>query len=240
MTADGYTETLRDDCVDFLTRHARHRLETLRPTPGGRRPRAPLWDAMGPTYWEVIERRARRPWSRDARAHVGAPLRYRVLPGRVVAERRRDRDPRGRHPPPDRRALYPGRRARAEARGLRGGVQGDRVGPRSRDVRDAATTSPSDPTLSVAKLPADGARDASPRGAPTSSTRPTRELIARASPAADDDPDAFTVLVRQRVRIEGSSPRPPLRRASRGQAAACGRARPGAGGRRTPRSRSAW
>src|SRR4029434_1466291 len=53
LTADGYCETVRDDCMEFLTRHARHRLETLRPTQPHAVRAGALWDATAPSYWEV-------------------------------------------------------------------------------------------------------------------------------------------------------------------------------------------
>jgi hypothetical protein len=85
MTADGFTETARDDCMDFLVQHARHQLETLRPTSALVFRTGAQWDGAAPTYWEVsagdqtaiIE--GRRP-------DIGGPLRYQLRSGHLVAE----------------------------------------------------------------------------------------------------------------------------------------------------------
>ena len=54
MTPDGVTETMRDDCMAFLTQHARHRLETLRLTSEQTFHTGALWDATSPSTFRMM------------------------------------------------------------------------------------------------------------------------------------------------------------------------------------------
>lgn len=81
LTPDGYVEVARDDCMEFLCRHARHSLETLRATD------APHWHDLGAaeSYWPVSngqETLIVQGW----RAGLGQPLRYRLVRGQLVTE----------------------------------------------------------------------------------------------------------------------------------------------------------
>jgi hypothetical protein len=200
MTPDGVTETMRDDCMDFLTRHARHRLETLRPTTPHAFHTGALWDATAATYWEVSDGE-RTAVVEGRRAQMGSPLRYRLRVGRVVAERiaveisdgeiRREVD----------RALYPGV---APERKLAAFTEAFKrvVWDLDPDALEILYDVPGDPTLSVARLPApavamlaDSARRIFDRDDSTK--------VVAAFAGHEDDPEAFTVLVRQRVRVEG-------------------------------------
>ena len=83
LTDDGAVAEVRDDCMAFLTRHARHALETLRPTTTPAAPDGRLSDPMTRTVWEVSNGRdvlLVQSW-RDS---VSEPLRYRVIPGHLV------------------------------------------------------------------------------------------------------------------------------------------------------------
>jgi len=80
-TPDGYVEIMRDDCMEFLSRHARHSLETLRATgpPSWPNPHA------AESYWPVsngTESFVVQTW----RAGLGQPLQYRMRRGRLVTE----------------------------------------------------------------------------------------------------------------------------------------------------------
>jgi hypothetical protein len=199
MTADGFTEVQRDDCMDFLTRHARHRLQTLRPTNAEAFHTGALWDATAPTYWEVSNGEDTAVVE-GRRAQVGSPLRYRLHPGRLVAERIAveipERDLRERVD----RALYPGvapeRKLAAFVKDFKGLVWS--LDPATLDVLYDV---PGDPTLAVARLPV---------SVTAALEHHTRRIFDRGDSAkivaslrgGDDDPDAFTVLVRQRVRVE--------------------------------------
>jgi len=80
-TPDGYAEVTRDDCMEFLSRHARHSLQTLRPTG------APFWrdPHAAESYWPVsngAESFVVQGW----RAGLGQSLQYRLWRGRLVTE----------------------------------------------------------------------------------------------------------------------------------------------------------
>lgn len=200
MTADGVAETVRDDCMDFLTRHARHRLETLRPTHPQAFHTGRLWDATAPTYWEVSNGE-RTVVVEGHRAQLGGPLRYRLRPGRVIAERvaveipddeiRRQVD----------RALFPGvaaeRKLAAFSEAFKRVVWD--LDPRSLELLYDV---PGDPTLAVARLPPSALADLGCCARRIFDGEDSKKVIACFA-GNDEDPDGFTVLVRQRVRVEG-------------------------------------
>lgn len=198
LTDDGPVAEMRDDCMAFLTRHARHALETLRGTGAPAAHAGSLSDPMASTVWEVSNGRETL-LVRSSRTSLDEPLRYRIIPGRLVTEAAAvevcEADVRGDVD----RALYPGT---APDRKL------DTFVSRFKAVAwdlDPATLEivydlPGDPTLSVAKLPAwalqrlaETAREIFDR---TDAARIATRLAASAS-----DPDAFTVLLRQRVYV---------------------------------------
>jgi hypothetical protein len=199
MTPDGVTETMRDDCMDFLTQHARHRLETLRPTNEQTFHTGALWDATAPTYWEVSNGE-QTSVVEGTRARVGGPLRYRLRAGRVMAERIAVEIPDAELRRQIDRALYPGvapeRKLAAFSEAFK------------RIVWDADPASfeilydvPGDPTMSVARLPTaavaalgDCTRRIFDRG--------DSDKVIACLAGSDEDPDGFTVLVHQRVRVE--------------------------------------
>jgi hypothetical protein len=200
MTPDGFTEIVRDDCMDFLTRHARHQLETLRPTNPHAFYSGALWDVTAPTYWEV--------WNGEQiavvegrRSQLGSPLRYRLRTGRVVAERVTVEVPENDIRRQVDRALYPGvapeRKLAAFVEVFKGLVWN----------LDAAALEilwdvPGDPTLAAACLPAAALTTLSAAVHQIFDQSDSAKIIASLT-GTDDDPDAFTVLVRQQVRVEG-------------------------------------
>lgn len=199
MTADGLRTIPRDDCMEFLTRHARHRLVTLQPIAPAVHTGA-LWDANAPTYWQVSDGE-HTVVVEGRRCRLGSPIRYRLRTGRVIEDRiaaevagaeiRQRVD----------RALYPGV---ASERKLEAFCEAfDRV---MKDLDAAACETlydvPGDPTLSVARLPP-AAITALGDCARRIFDRTDSAKIAALLDGADDDPDSFTVLVRRRVRIEG-------------------------------------
>jgi hypothetical protein len=200
LTADGYHETVRDDCMEFLTRHARHRLETLRPTSAQVFHTGALWDPAASTYWEVSNG-TQVAVVEGRRTDVGSALRYRLRAGRVVAERdavevsddgiRQEVD----------RALYPGV---APERKLRAFVEAFKEVVWSLDPAtfECAYDVPGDPTLSMASLPATAVATLSTHARRIFDEADSEKLVARLRTSADDC-DAFTVLLRQRVRIDG-------------------------------------
>jgi hypothetical protein len=199
MTADGYAEIVRDDCMEFLTRHARHRLETLRPTHPHAVRTGALWDATAPTYWEVSNG-TDTAVVEGRRSGIGEALRYRLRSGRIVAERvgveiaesevRQQID----------RALYPGV---APERKLAAFVAAFKriVWDLDPDVFEVLYDVPGDPTLAVAKLPAPAvARLVAEAERLFDRTESLR--ISAALAQTDEEADAFSVLLRQRVRLE--------------------------------------
>ncbi len=200
VTPEGMTETPRDDCMDFLTRHARHRLETLRPTAAGARHTGALWDATAPTFWEVSNG-DRTAVIEGRRSQVGAPLRYRLRAGRVIADRvaveipdddlRRQID----------EALYPGV---APERKLAAFVTSFKEVVWSLDPTsfEMLYDVPGDPTVTIAKLPAAAMAELLEMARRLFDRADSDKIAARLAGTADD-PDGLTVLVRQRVRVEG-------------------------------------
>ncbi len=199
MTPEGVTQMVRDDCMDFLTRHARHRLETLRPTNAHGLHTGALWDALAPVYWEVSDGE-RMAVIEGRRTQMGGPLCYELRPGRIVAERvgveipddeiRRHVD----------RALYPGvapeRKLAAFAETFKQIVWS--LDPESFEILYDV---PGDPTLAVARLPeaASGVlREAARRIFDAGDSAKVVACFA----GGGDDPDGFTVLVRQNVRVD--------------------------------------
>jgi hypothetical protein len=200
MTAGGVVETPRDDCMDFLTRHARHRLETLRPTGDGPVHTAACWDAAAPAYWEVSNGQHTavvEGW----RPRMGAPVQYRVRPGRVVVERiavevpdddlRRQIDD----------ALYPGV---APERKLAAFVASFKqiVWDLDPATLEILYDVPGDPTMGVARLPASTMARVAESAHRTFDASDCVKIAARLM-STDDEHDAVTVLVRQRIRVEG-------------------------------------
>ncbi len=199
MTPNGVAEITRDDCMSFLTRHARHRLETLRPTsPSGFHTGA-LWDASAPTFWEVSNGECTAVVE-GTRAHVGSPLRYRLRTGRVVAERIAVEIPDAEIRRQIDRALYPGvapeRKLAAFTEAFKRVVWD--LDPATLDILYDV---PGDPTLSVARLPTSAIATLTDC-ARRIFDRADSEKVAAAFGGSDEDPDGFTVLVNQRVRIE--------------------------------------
>ena len=199
MTADGYSEIVRDDCMEFLTRHARHRLETLRPTQPHAVRTGALWDATAPTYWEVTNG-TETAVVEGRRSSIGSPVRYKLRAGRVVAERvaveiaeddvRQQVD----------RALYPGVAPERKLAAL--------VAAFKRIVWDLDPNTfevlydvPGDPTLAVAKLPAPAVEQIVAE-AQRLFDRTESAKLAVALTRTDEETDAFNVLLRQRVRLE--------------------------------------
>jgi hypothetical protein len=198
MTADGFTSVPRDDCMDFLTRHARHRLETLRPTSAEPVHAGALWDVSASTYWEVSDGRGVAVIE-GRRGALGSALRYRLRPGRLVSERVSvevsEDDVRDQLD----RALFPGV---APARKVAAFLEAFKAVVWSADpaTLEIVCHVPGDPSLAVARLaPADVERLRA-RVRDVFDPIESAKVAARLSGAADD-PDAFTVLVRQQVRV---------------------------------------
>jgi hypothetical protein len=196
LTDDGAVAEVRDDCMAFLTRHARHALETLRPTTTPAAPDGRLSDPMTRTVWEVSNGREVllvQSW-RDS---VSEPLRYRVIPGHLVAEPatveiceddvRSDVD----------RALYPGI---APHRKLDAFVSRFKTVAWTLDpaALEIVYDLPADPTSSVAKLPAPALAQLAESAREIFDGNDAARIVASLSESAAD-PDAFTVLLRQRV-----------------------------------------
>lgn len=200
MTSDGFTETVRDDCMEFLTRHARHQLETLRLTTPRTFHTGALWDANAPTYWEVSNGE-QIAVVEGQRSQVGSPLRYRLRAGRVIAERvaveipasdiRRQVD----------RALYPGvapeRKLAAFVEALK-----DLVWNLDPETLEILYDVPGDPTLGVARLPVAALVRLSDHARRIFDQADSAKIVACLT-GTDDEPEGFTVLVRQQVRVEG-------------------------------------
>ena len=199
LTPDGAVAETRDDCMAFLTRHARHALETLRATATPPVYTGPVADPMTSTTWEVSNGDTTclvQSW----RTSLSDPQRYRVVPGRLVADAASIEIPSDDIRADIDRALYPGTAPdrKLDAFVARFKAVAWELDPeRLEIVYDLS----GDPTLSVAKLPqwaldrlAASAREIFDR---TDAARITARLADSAA-----DPDAFTVLLRQRVRIE--------------------------------------
>lgn len=184
--------------MDFLARHARHRLETLRPTEPAFHTGA-LWDATAPLYWRVANA-DRTAVVEGTRAHVGSPLRYRLRAGRVVAERVAVEIPDAEIRRQIDQALYPGvapdRKLAAFTEAFKRVVWD--LDPATLEILYDV---PGDPTMSVARLPETAV--ATLRAcAQRIFDQADSARIAATFAGTDDEPDGFTVLVHQRVRVE--------------------------------------
>jgi hypothetical protein len=199
LTADGLVAGMRDDSSVFFTRHVRHGLETLRATGMPPLRTGSIVDPMTSTTWEVSNGRDIR-LVRSWRTSVRDPLRYRIVSGRLVTgpasveiagdDIRDDVD----------RALHPGV---APDRKLDAFVELFQAVTWALDPRalEIVYDVPSDSTASVAKLP---------RWALDRLAVCAREIFDHADVAriacrlveSATDCGAFTVLLRQNVRIE--------------------------------------
>jgi hypothetical protein len=197
-TATGWREVPHDDCMAFLTTHARHRLRTLRPTGSAMLHEGPLWDPMVATYWEVSDG-AETVVVQGSREHVDEPLRYRLIPGRLVAERLAVEIPEDDLRQQIDRALYPGicpeRKLTAFVESCKRVVWD--LDPATLEV---IYDVPSDPSLSVARLPASAVARLAEHARRIFDRAEAARLAALLGPA-DDGSDLLTVLVRQRVRV---------------------------------------
>ncbi len=199
LTADGYTETVRDDCAEFLCRHARHPMQTLRLVDAAVAHQGPLWDPMVTTFWQVSnggELFVVQGW----REHIGEPLRYRLVPGRLVSERVSVEVPDAEIRDEVDRTLYPGA---APDRKLTAFVERFKSIVWELDPADLEILYdvPTEPSLSVAALPS----WATERMILEIGRIFDRADAARIAERLRDhvgEPDAFSVLVRRHVRIE--------------------------------------
>lgn len=195
VTPDGYAHTIRDDCVDFLARHAHHRLETLRLT-GNAWHDGPLWDPSAIAYWPVSNG-AEDFVVEGSREGIGKPLRYRLLRGRlmirtvgveVTADEIRDTLD---------RAIFP---SVAPARKLTALVEEFTSLVAALDPADLELLyeDTDDPCVLVARVPAETRR----RFTAWASTLFGESEVARIAETlepGDDGVEALTVRVRQRV-----------------------------------------
>ncbi len=199
MREHGVQPVARDDSMEFLTRHARHRLVTLRPTEPAFHTGA-LWDVSAPTFWQVSDGESTAVVE-GTRTGLGSPRQYRLRAGRVVAERVAVEIPDAEIRNQVDRALYPGvapeRKLAAFCEAFKRVVWN----------LDPATLAilydvPGDPTMSVARLSAAAVvelRSCARRIFDQADSVKVEALFA----GTDDDPAGFTVLLRQRVRVEG-------------------------------------
>jgi hypothetical protein len=200
MTSDGFTEAPRDDCMDFLTRHARHQLETLRPTTPRAFHTGALWDADASTFWEVSDGQ-RTAVIEGRRSRVGSPVGYRLRAGRVVEERTTVEIPEDDIRQQIDRALYPGI---APARKLAAFVEAFKaivwaVDPAKLEI---VCDVPADPRFAIARLASTDRARLSDQVRRIFDESESARIVA-ALVGMDGDPDGFTVLVRQQVRVEG-------------------------------------
>lgn len=198
MTSDGYTEVERDDCMAFLSAHARHPLRTLRMTGPAPLHEGPLWDPMVTTFWEVSDG-AETVVVQGWREQVGEPMRYRLVPGRLVTDQVAVEIPEEDIREQVDRALFPGaapeRKLTAFVDAFKQIVWG--IDPRAFEV---VYDLPSDPSLHVARLPS-WALERLAVHASSIFDRAERERLAPFLAAEGDAWDTLTVLVRQRIRI---------------------------------------
>jgi hypothetical protein len=199
MTVDGYTEIVRDDCMAFLTRHARHGLETLRPSSGAPTHAGPVWDPLATTYWQVDDDRGPllvQGW----RDNIAEPLHYRLIPGRLVVEPRSVEVSEDAIREDVDHILYPGvaseRRLAAFVARFKTLVW--ELDPATLEI---VYDLPNDPATSMAKLPAAALARLKAVAAEIFDPGDAERIAARLTASAGD-PDAFTVLVRQIVRVE--------------------------------------
>jgi hypothetical protein len=199
LTEDGAVAEMRDDCMAFLIRHARHALETLRATGAPAAHDGPISDPMTSTTWEVSNGDTVclvQSW----RTSLSEALRYRIVPGRLIAdapsieiasdEIRADVD----------RALYPGT---APDRKLDAFVARFKAVAWDLDptTLEVVYDLSGDPTLSVAKLPAWALEQLAASAREIFDRADAARIAARLANCVDDA-EAFTVLLRQRVRVE--------------------------------------
>lgn len=197
-TQDGYVEIMRDDCMDFLVRHARHTMRTLRPVGPAVAHEGPQWDPMVATYWQVSDG-VETFVIRGSRTRLEEPLRYQLLPGRLVQDPVSVEIPEQEIRERVDQTLYPGV---VPERKLRAFVEAFREVVWDLDPGDLETLYdlPSDQHLSVARLPA---------WALDRLMRRVRRIFDDQDAVkvgtlltASDEPDAVHVLVRRQLRIE--------------------------------------
>jgi hypothetical protein len=198
-TPDGVVAAARDDCMAFLARHARHTLRTLRPTGQAVAHEGPLWDPMVVSYWQVsdgADTAVVQAW----REHVGEPLRYRLVPGRLVAERLEVEVPEEAIREEVDRALFPGT---APERKLAAFVEAFKrvVWDLDPEALEVLYDLPGDPSLSVASLPAPAIERLRLRARAIFDPAEGQRIECLLA-AASEDPDRLTVLVRRHVRVE--------------------------------------
>jgi len=198
VTPAGIIAEQRDDCMAFLVRHARHALRTLRPTGSVHTEGGLLANPMTVTYWEVVDGDDVRlvcGW----RERLDEPRRYRVIPGRLVAEPATIAIPEDEIRAELDRALYPGvaapRRLEAFVERFRNVV--DALDPASLEI---IYDVPSDATLAVAKLP-EASLAALLTGLDQIFDAGDAQRIASHVHSSAADHDAFSVLVRRPVRV---------------------------------------
>lgn len=199
MTADGYEETPRDDCMAFLAAHARHALRTLRATDPTMVREGPLWDPMVATFWQVSDGDDTvvvQGW----RDQIGDAMSYRVVPGRIVAERIAVEIPEEEIREHVDRALFPGI---APDRKLTAFIEAFKtlvweLDPRMLEILHDV---PSDPTLHVARLPAWALERLTARARGIFDAEEHRRL-APFLDARGDAWETLTVLVRECFRVE--------------------------------------
>jgi hypothetical protein len=194
-TPDGYVVIVRDDCVGFLTQHARHALETLRPTSAGPVHAGPLCEPLASMYWEVSnggEALVVEGW----RETLTGPVQYRVVPGRLVVERIAVEIPEDEIRADVDRALYPGV---APERKLAAFVAAFTSLVWSLDPATFETLYdvPGDATSSIARLPAPAMEELLASAGRIFGAGDRDRLAARLA----DSADGFTVLVRCRVTV---------------------------------------
>ncbi len=198
--AEGYTEVARDDLLEFLTRHARHRLESLRPCGDPVWCGEGIWDATAHVYWPVSN--GGEPFVVEGwRDGVGQPMRYRTVPGRLATETASVEIPFATIRELLDRALYPGA---APERKLAAFLQQLAVEVRGLDPAslELLYQLPTDPERTVARLPG-AVRDRLRRSAAAIFDEAELDHLAPLFDATGEHMDALALVVRQRVRIEG-------------------------------------
>jgi hypothetical protein len=199
LAADGVVADIRDDSLAFLARHARHGLETLRPTGMPPLRTGPIDDPMTSTTWEVSNGRDIR-LVQSWRTSVRDALRYRIVSGRLVTgpasveisgDDIRDDVDRALHP-----GVAPDRKLDAFVE-LFKAVTWD-LDPMTLEI---AYDVPADSTSCVARLPR-WALDRLAVSAREIFDHADAARIARRLGESATDCGAFTVLLRQNVRIE--------------------------------------
>jgi hypothetical protein len=199
VTADGTTvEEARDDCMAFLTEHARHALETLRLTGAPAVHDGSLSDPMASSYREVTNGTDVMV-VHSGRASLDEPIRHRIVPGRVLVEPPAVEIPAAEVRTEIDRALYPGTAPDRKLDAFVGrfkAIAWDLDPATLEIVYDLS----GDPTSSVAKLPAWALARLAHAAHEIFDATDAARIVSRLD-ASVDDPDAFTVVVRQRVRL---------------------------------------